>query len=421
MTETAAQETWSSADIARAVDAVLREAGGDRMAGVRIAHEFGRHVFVVQFVRGTWLCAADVDAVTGEVISIADEGLPVAQTDIAGEVTPATTAQLAVDTVWDVQATVEDPATGYVATDAGIAVVRLCRDIHWTVTVEDHHPTGFAATRRPAAVPGGVLASTADGRVFRMDMAGRLVWETRLPGCSHSVAADIASMRALVATNAGVVELDARTGTFLSLFGGPARAAAFLPNGNRAVAGHRGDLLVTTSSGETLWQMEQGELPERLWARRDRLFVSGEGGVKEIVVGEGVVARWSAPGAVQPRGGPPAVGLVAAGGQHDDRDVADLPQPPAHVDAVDVGQSEIQQHEISERGAQRRGAGAHPVGGDAVPAQPVSERLSDRLVVLHQQNPHHDLLDQRCPRDDRYGAGHLMVGPAQPDHPYRSL
>ncbi|HWS32793.1 MAG TPA: hypothetical protein VN408_08615 [Actinoplanes sp.] len=297
MTDTAAQQTWSSADITRAVDAVLREAGGGRMAGVRIAYKFGRQVFVVQFVRGSWLCAATVAAATGEVLSILDEGLPVAQTDTPGETAPAVTAQLAVHTVWDMQASGDDPAKGYVATDTGVAVVRLRRDIDWTLTVEDHHPTGFAATRRLAAVPGGVLATTADGRVFRMDTAGRMVWQTRLAGCPHSIAADTAATRVLVATNAGAVELDARTGAFLSLFGGPARAATFLPNGNRVVAGHRGDLHVTTPSGETRWRMEQGELPDRLWAHGDRLFVAGEGGVKEIMVGEGVVARWSAPGA----------------------------------------------------------------------------------------------------------------------------
>lgn len=297
MTETAARQIWSSADITRAVDAVLREAGGGRMAGVRIAHEFGRQVFVVQFVRGTWLCAATVDTATGEVLSIMDEGRPGAQAGTSGEVAPAVTAQLAVTALCDVQPAAEDPAAAYVATEAGVAVARLRRDVDWTLVVEDHHPTGFAATRRRAPVPGGVLATTTDGRIFRMDTAGHLIWETRLPGCPHSIAADIAATRVLVATDTGAVELDARTGTFLHRFGGPARAAAFLPNGNRAVAGHHGDLHVTTPSGESRWRMDQGERPERMWAHRDRLFVAGEGGLKEIVVGDGVVARWSVPGA----------------------------------------------------------------------------------------------------------------------------
>jgi hypothetical protein len=297
MAETAAQETWSSPDIARAVDAALREAGGGRMAGVRIAYEFGRRVFVVQFVRGSWLCEATVDAATAEVLSILDEGLPVTQTDTSGAAGTAVTAQVAARTVWDMRPTVEDPAAAYVATDAGVAVVRLCRDLDWALVVEDHHPTGGAAIRRLASVPGGVIAGTADGRVFRMDTAGRLVWQTRLPGCPHSISADTATTRVLLATNAGTVELDARTGTLLGLFGGAARAATFLPNGNRVVAGHRGDLHVTTPTGETRWRMELGELPERLWVDHDRLFMVGEGGLKEIVVGEGVVARWSAPGA----------------------------------------------------------------------------------------------------------------------------
>jgi hypothetical protein len=203
VTETAAQETWSAADIARAVDAVLREAGGGRMAGVRIAYEFGRRVYVVQFVRGTWLCAATVDAATGEVLSILDDGLPVAQTDTSRQAAAAVTAQLDVRTVWDVQTSVDDPAAAYVATDTGVAAVRLCRDLGWTLVVEDHHPTGFASTRRLAPVPGGVVAITADAWVFRMDTAGHLKWETRLAGCPHGIAADVAGTRVLVATNAG--------------------------------------------------------------------------------------------------------------------------------------------------------------------------------------------------------------------------
>jgi hypothetical protein len=41
--------------------------------------------------------------------------------------------------------------------------------------------------------------------------------------------------------------------------------------------------------------MEQGEFPERMWVAGERVFVTGEGGLKEIVVGEGVVARWTPP------------------------------------------------------------------------------------------------------------------------------
>jgi hypothetical protein len=279
------------------VNAALREAGGGRMAGVRIAYEFGKRVYVVQFVRGTWLCAATVDAATGAVLSILGEGLPVAQADTSGEVPVVVTARLGFHPVGDVQPAVEDPAAAYVATEAGVGVVRLFRDIGWTLVVEDHHPTGFAPTRRLAAVPGGVLATTADGQVFRMDTAGRLQWHSRLPCRAHSITADSTGMRVLVATDGGAVELDARTGRCLGLFDGPARAAAYLPDGGRIVAGPRGDLRVTTAEGATRWRMEQGEFPERLWVQHERIFVAGTGGLKEIAVGEGVVARWSVPAA----------------------------------------------------------------------------------------------------------------------------
>ena len=33
-----------------------------------------------------------------------------------------------------------------------------------------------------------------------------------------------------------------------------------------------------------------------MWVQTERVYLTGEGGLKEIVPGEGVVARWSAPG-----------------------------------------------------------------------------------------------------------------------------
>ncbi|GAA0434605.1 hypothetical protein GCM10009531_25720 [Actinoplanes capillaceus] len=279
------------------MDAVLREAGGGRMAGVRTAYEFGRQVFVVQFVRGSWLCAATVDAATGDVLTIQDEGLPVADANIPDGEPAAVTLRPGFSTVWDVCATAESPDTAYVATGAGVAVVRLCRDVEATLVVEDHHVTGFGVTRHVAPVPGGVVASTADGRMFGMDTTGRLRWKTRLPGCPHTVTADAAGARVLAATNAGAVELDAGTGAEQGRFGGSVRAAAYLPNGDRIVADHRGDLIVTAARGRACRRMSYGAFPDRLWVDHDRIYVAGEDGVKEFVAGYGVVARWSAPGA----------------------------------------------------------------------------------------------------------------------------
>ncbi|MEV4703282.1 hypothetical protein [Actinoplanes sp. NPDC049316] len=297
MSETTARDTAASLEAARAVDAALREAGGGRVAAVRAAYEFGRRVLVVQFVRGSWLCAATVDPETGEVTSIVDEGLPSAPPGTAAVAGPPVTTRLGFRTVWDIRAADDDPGLVYAATDAGVGVVRLRSDIGWTLTVEDHHTTGFGATRQVVPVPGGVVGGTADGRVFRLDAAGRVGWEIRVPAAPHTATADAAGTRVLVATNAGALELDARTGQFLGLFGGPVRAAAYLSNGDRVLAGHRGELLVVTPAGQPRWCLPQGEFPERLWVHDDRVYVAGEGGLKEIVVGEGVVARWSAPAA----------------------------------------------------------------------------------------------------------------------------
>ena len=54
-----------------------------------------------------------------------------------------------------------------------------------------------------------------------------------------------------------------------------------------------------------------------------------------------------------------AIELVAASSQHDDRDVAALAQLAAHVAAVDVRESEIEEDEV----VSRRRQGVRP-GGD---------------------------------------------------------
>jgi hypothetical protein len=310
MRDTSAQETVPFAEPGvpgaqvgadRAVDLALREAGGGRLAGVRVAREFGRVSYLVQFVRGTWLCTATVDARTGEVTSILDDGtrLPTAVDD--GRPAPGIggRAILRADlrTVWDLRASIDDPAVSYIATEAGIAVAVLRPGIARALSLEAHHPTGFGATRQVAPLPGGVAGATADGRVFRLDRDGRLRWEARLPAPPYTLAADRTGTRLLIATNAGAVEVDAEGGRTLSVAGGPVRAAEYLPDGSRLLARHRGDLMVVCPNAEPLWVWDQGEYPERLWLRDGRAYLTGVGGLKEVVLGEGVVARWSEPAA----------------------------------------------------------------------------------------------------------------------------
>ncbi|MFC4070572.1 YncE family protein [Actinoplanes subglobosus] len=290
------RETATAIGTGRAVDLALREAGGGRMAGVRIAYEFGRQVHLVQFVRGTWLCTASVDAATGEVTGILDDGLRVPETPPPAHPGRAVTARITCRTVRDITMDFDDRATAWVATDAGVGVVRLRRDIGWTLTVQDHHTPGFGEVRHLAAVPGGVVAATAGGRVFRIDTVGRLCWSMPLPGTASGLAVDGPGERVLVATGAGAVELDARTGRFRDILGTTARVVAYHSRGERVVATHRGSVSVTGTDGVVAWVWEQGERPERMWARDGRVYLAGEGGLKEIVPGEGVVARWSSPG-----------------------------------------------------------------------------------------------------------------------------
>ncbi|GGQ82228.1 WD40 repeat domain-containing protein [Couchioplanes azureus] len=320
-----AEEPVGAADqpaIARAVDVALREAGGGRVAGVRTTHAYGRAGYLVQFIRDTWLCTASVDAATAEVTAIVDDGAPGtarrpgAPRTSGVRTTFGSCAAHSVQTAFDscavqgVEAAVDDATLAYVATDSGIGVVHLRHDLRWHLVVEDHHSTGLGAVRQVTPVAGGVIGTTTDGVLFRLDRHGRQGWITHLPARVHTVAADPAGDRLVVATDAGAVEADARTGAVLDASADrtPVLAAAYLPGGRRITAGPRGTLTVTGPDGRRLWQWRQGETPARLWAHGDRVFLAGRGGLKEIVVGEGVVCRWSAPAAA-----PVADAVVANG------------------------------------------------------------------------------------------------------------
>ena len=303
--------TESEVDPGHAVDLALREAGGGRVAGVRASVEFGRRAWLVQFVRGSWLCTAAVDTGTGEVTMVLDDGL---HTDRAEP--PLTDPALATVTtvrpdftnVWDFRAATDGTGTAYLATDNGLAVVRLTTrhpdsNGHHTdndrtnlgarLVIEDHHRIG--ATREVVPVPGGVVGATADGRVLRLDPDGREEWRLQLPSTPYTLAADVDGTRILAATTIGALEIDARTGSLTRILGGAARTAAYLPDGGCVLAGHRGKLLVLDARGQQRWTWTQGEYPERVWARDGRIYLTGEGGLKEILIGEGVIARWSSP------------------------------------------------------------------------------------------------------------------------------
>ena len=83
------------------------------------------------------------------------------------------------------------------------------------------------------------------------------------------------------------------------------------------------------------------------------------------------------------------VRLGAQGGQHDDRDVAGLAEGPAHLEAVDPGQHQVEHHQVgrplSEQ-PQRRLAGVGLERVVAVGAQVGEHDLAHRRVVV---NDHH--------------------------------
>ncbi|GAA2480696.1 hypothetical protein [Winogradskya humida] len=279
----------------RAVDAALRESGGGRVAGVRVAGGQGRPFYAVQFIRGDWLCTASVDALTGDVASIVHDGDAAPARMSPPVVTDRRRLTLPHRVIGDIQASVDDPSLAYVATDAGVSTVRMEHD---GLRLVAERVTGFGSTRQIAAVPGGVAGITGDGRAFMLHdrpVTGLHAWVTRLPASPYTIAS--AAQRVLIASDAGAVELDLADGRVVRILDGtPVRAATYLRPGKAVLATHSGWLsVVNTVDGTPEWCYEQGEYPDRMWSAHDRILLAGEGGLKEVVPGEGVVCRWSTP------------------------------------------------------------------------------------------------------------------------------
>ncbi|MFJ5224421.1 WD40 repeat domain-containing protein [Streptomyces sp. NPDC088400] len=236
------------------------------------------------------------DVGTGADVYVLCQDGEIIQLDAEGEFVRA--AGFRRQAVWDIQPSAEDPRTLYCATDTGVAVVHV-RDSAAgpMLRVEAEHTTGFGFTRRVAPVRSGWLGITRDHRAFRADHDGTLRWSDELPALPHTVAVSPDGARALVATNAGAVELDIADGRRLDLFdvdGLPVWAATYLPDGDRLLITRNGVIVVLDRADATVrWRLDQGEYPKRLWVQNGRAYITGDGGVKELAVGGGVVARWS--------------------------------------------------------------------------------------------------------------------------------
>jgi hypothetical protein len=202
--------------------------------------------------------------------------------------------------VWDIQPSVEDPATMYCATDDGVAIVRV-EDVDDAAAVHlelaAHHVTGLGFVRRVVPLAGGWLGITRDERVFRALADGEFVWCRELETRAHTASIDPTGSRILLATNAGGLELDAASGEELNRFDVdelPLWCSTYLADGSPVLATRNGVVVAFDPTGEQRrWTVDTGNYPKRMWVEGDSLFVTGGGGMKEIPVdGSGVVHSW---------------------------------------------------------------------------------------------------------------------------------
>ncbi|SDT54989.1 WD40 repeat domain-containing protein [Actinoplanes derwentensis] len=219
----------------------------------------------------------------GEVTALDPDGVPKRSMGFARQA------------IWDVQSA--DGERVFLATDTGVAVARVVEDtVGPLLAVEAEHETGFGFTRRIAVLSGGVAGITRDHRVFRLDATGRMRWSSGLPALPHTVVVSPDGERVLVATNAGAIEVSATDGQEIRRYavdGLPIWAGVYLPSGEVTLITRNGILVVLAVDGTETWRFEQGEYPKRAWVQDGRLYVVGDGGLKEIVIGQGVVCRWS--------------------------------------------------------------------------------------------------------------------------------
>jgi outer membrane protein assembly factor BamB len=204
--------------------------------------------------------------------------------------------------VWDIQRSLEDPETLYCATDDGVAVVRAeglesAASAH--VRLVEHCVTGYGFVRRVLPVDGGWLGITRDERVFRAQSGGgRILWTHELEARAQTIATDPTRARAVVATNAGAIILDAETGAEVQRIdfdGLPIWACTYLPDGAIVLCSRNGTMVAFEPDGETRrWSFELENYPKRMWAQDGSLFVTGGDGLTEIAAdGSRALRNWS--------------------------------------------------------------------------------------------------------------------------------
>jgi WD40 repeat protein len=202
--------------------------------------------------------------------------------------------------VWDIQPSLEDEDTYYLATDDGAAVVTLDRDQPTGPAVRACRVvvSGCGFTRRLVPVERGWVAISRDSFVSRSTVDGEVVWRVPLPGLLHTLGCSPDRTRIMVAGSEGGFELDAHSGERIrtvKIDGGALWATTYLPTGEVMVATPTGLVYAIGADTDTpLWMVDFGDYPKRMWCHEKSLFVTGGSGVKEFYQdGSGLVQHWS--------------------------------------------------------------------------------------------------------------------------------
>ncbi|KAG1318611.1 hypothetical protein G6F63_015141 [Rhizopus arrhizus] len=92
--------------------------------------------------------------------------------------------------------------------------------------------------------------------------------------------------------------------------------------------------------------------------------------------------------------------IVFAGGQHQDRHIGKAADLPAHIDAAQARQHQVQHHQFRCMLAARRAgqvAAGHVLYGEAMFVQIVADQLGQAAIVFHQQDRGRRAAGGGCP------------------------
>ena len=109
--------------------------------------------------------------------------------------------------------------------------------------------------------------------------------------------------------------------------------------------------------------------------------------------------------------------VVFAGGQHQDRHVGETADLPAHVDAAEAGQHQVQYHQLGRMLAAGRAGkvtARHMLHGETMFVEIVADQFGQATVVLHQQDLGRGAVGGGCPGGWLHARGASVPGQERP-------